>query len=124
MTKANPKKGVFLAAAALVGGLFAGSVLLAASANAKDGAAVDREAARDLFHSYSCSACHALMDAGAGGSVGPTLDNPALTRDSIIDKVTHGQGAMPGFGGQLTDEEIALLADYIVEVSHEQAAQK
>jgi mono/diheme cytochrome c family protein len=35
--------------------------------------------------------------------------------------VTDGQGAMPGFGGQMTEAEIALLADYLVEVSHEAA---
>lgn len=121
MSKANSKKSVFLAALVLVGGLIAGGGILAASASAGDAAGVNREAARDLFHSYSCSACHALPDAGAGGSMGPTLENPSLTRDFVIDRITNGQGAMPPFGGQMTEEEIALLADYIVEVSHEGA---
>jgi mono/diheme cytochrome c family protein len=62
-----------------------------------------------------------LADANAGGSVGPTLDNPSLTRATVIDRITNGQGAMPAFAGQLSDEEVALLADYIVEASHDSA---
>ena len=80
--------------------------------------AVDADAARDMFLSWSCGACHALADAGASGGVGPTLDNPKLTRDLIIDRVANGQGAMPSFGGQIPDEDIAQLADYIVAANH------
>ena len=118
MKKANSSKRVFLAAAALAGAIFAGGGVLAATAGAAP-AKVDREAARDLFHSYSCSACHALADAGAGGSIGPALDNPKLSRDFVFDRIANGQGAMPGFGGQLSEADIGLLTDYIVEVSHE-----
>ena len=58
-----------------------------------------------------------LADAEGTGQVGPALDgNRALTRDYVINVVTNGRGAMPGFGGQLSDEEIALLAAYIVQV--------
>jgi mono/diheme cytochrome c family protein len=57
-----------------------------------------------------------LGDAEGSGQVGPALDgNAALTRAYVIDIVTNGRGAMPGFGGQLSDEEIALLASYIIE---------
>jgi mono/diheme cytochrome c family protein len=119
--KANSNKGVLLAALVALGGLIAGGGILAASASAAEAAAVDREAAREVFHAYSCSACHALADAGAGGSIGPTLDNPTLTRDFVLGRIANGQGAMPAFKGQLADEDIALLADYIVEVSHEAA---
>lgn len=108
------KNTALLAALALAaGGLFV------ASANAEETTRVDREAARELFHGYSCSACHALGDAGAGGSIGPALENQSLTREYLIDRISNGQGAMPAFGGQLSEEEVALLADYIVEVSHE-----
>jgi mono/diheme cytochrome c family protein len=37
-----------------------------------------------------------------------------MTRDFVISRVANGQGAMPGFGGLMSDEEIAVLADYIV----------
>lgn len=110
------KNTALLTAFALAsGGLFV------AGASAQDPAGVDREAARELFHGYSCSACHALADAGAGGSIGPALENPSLTREYLIDRISNGQGAMPAFGGQLSEEEVALLADYIVEVSHDAA---
>ena len=121
MSKANSKKSIIYAALIAVAGILTGSGILAASASAEEAAKVDREAARELFHAYSCSACHALTDAGAGGSIGPTLDNPTLTRDFVIGRIANGQGAMPSFKGQLADEDIGLLADYIVEVGHEKA---
>jgi len=80
-------------------------------------ATVDPAKGRELFNNWGCSSCHALADAGAAGHVGPELDgNSALTQDLVINRVTNGQGAMPAFGGQLTDEEIKLLAAYIVQV--------
>ena len=72
---------------------------------------------RDLFNNWSCSSCHSLADAGATGHVGPSLDgNAALTEALVKDRVTNGQGPMPAFGGQMTDEEIATIAAYIVQV--------
>ena len=77
-----------------------------------------RTAGLALFNSYSCSACHVLADAGAAGSIGPSLDrNPGLTRAHTINVITNGQGAMPAFAGQISDAEIAALADYIVAFS-------
>jgi len=72
--------------------------------------------ARDLFNSWSCNACHVLTDANAHGHIGPSLDgNEAMDTSFIVARVTNGQGAMPGFGGQMTDEEIELVAAYIME---------
>ncbi len=124
MSKADSKKSVILAALALVGGVVAGSGLIAASAHAEDAPKVDKAAAREMFDNYSCSACHSLSDAGAMGVVGPSLDDPSLTREFIIGRVTNGQGAMPSFSGQISDKEIAQLADYIVTVNHENKAGK
>ena len=121
MSKANSTKSIIYAVVVAVAGIVAGGGILAASASAEEIAKVDREAAREVFHAYSCSACHALADAGAGGSIGPSLDNPTLTRDFVVGRIANGQGAMPAFKGQLADEDIALLADYIVEVSHDAA---
>lgn len=73
------------------------------------------EEGRALFSSWSCSACHVLTDANGHGHIGPSLDgNSAMDKDFIVSRVTNGQGAMPGFGGQMTDEEIDLLAAYIM----------
>jgi mono/diheme cytochrome c family protein len=74
------------------------------------------ELARQVFNDWSCGACHELSDASANGHIGPSLDGDlALSKDFIVSRVTNGQGAMPGFGGQMTDEEIALVADYIMQ---------
>jgi mono/diheme cytochrome c family protein len=77
-----------------------------------------RTAGLKLFNDYSCSACHALADAKAAGSIGPSLDrNPRMTNDYVVDILTNGRGAMPAFAGQMTDQQIATLAEYIVQFS-------
>jgi mono/diheme cytochrome c family protein len=70
---------------------------------------------RELFANWSCNSCHALSDAGADGHVGPAFDgNAELTEAFVVNRVTNGQGPMPAFGGQMTDDEIATIAAYIV----------
>ena len=77
-----------------------------------------RAAGLALFNGASCSACHAFADAGAAGAIGPSLDrNPRLDKAFAIDVISHGRGAMPSFAGQLSDAEIATLADYLVAFS-------
>lgn len=75
------------------------------------------DAARTIFNNFSCGACHTLADAKASGQIGPSLDgNAAMDHEFIVSRVTNGQGAMPGFGGQISDEEIDQLAIYILQV--------
>jgi mono/diheme cytochrome c family protein len=72
--------------------------------------------ARQLFNDNACGQCHALADASAEGAIGPAFDgNATLNHDYVVDRVTNGQGAMPGFGW-LPAEEIDLMARYIVQV--------
>lgn len=109
-----------LALAAIPLGQFAANAqapeLQAAEASAAGD--VDMDHGRQLFQDWSCSACHTLKDAGAEGHVGPILDgDEGLSKDLVINRVTNGAGAMPGFGGQMTEEEIATLADYVVAAS-------
>ena len=69
---------------------------------------------KELFVNFSCGSCHALSDAGADGHVGPALDgNKGLTEALVKDRVTNGQGPMPAFAGQMTDEEIADVSAYV-----------
>lgn len=93
-----------------------------ASEVARPEVAVPDDAARAaglaLFNNSSCGTCHTFADAGATGSIGPGLDrNPRLTKAFAIDVITSGRGAMPSFSGQMTDAEIATLADYLVAFS-------
>ena len=75
------------------------------------------EKGRTLFADWSCGACHVLGDAKGTGHIGPSLDgNDAMDHDFVVARVTNGQGAMPGFGGQIPDEDISLLADYVLAV--------
>jgi len=70
---------------------------------------------RDLFASSGCGSCHTLADAGATGQVGPPLDGDAnLTRALVVDRVTNGSGPMPSFGSQMTPDDIAAVAAYVV----------
>ncbi len=70
---------------------------------------------RDVFGNYGCSACHTLADAGATGHVGPSFDeNANLSQAFVVDRVTNGQGQMPAFGGQMSDDEIDAVAAYII----------
>ena len=110
-------------ALAIVAGLAAGAGGLASGAHAEDAKASDAvTAGRELFNNWSCSACHTLTDAGATGAVGPTLDNPGLTRDAIVSRINMGGGPMPAFAGQIPDADVGKLADYIVAVNHKGAA--
>ena len=126
MGKANSSRKIVtpaLGALALVAGLAAGVGSFATQAHAEDAKPSDEVAAgRELFNTWPCSACHTLTDAGAAGAVGPSLDNPKLTHDFIVNRVTNGQGPMPSFGGQIADADIGKLANYIVAVNHKDAA--
>jgi mono/diheme cytochrome c family protein len=124
--KGKSSRAIFtpaLGALALVGGLAVGAGSFATRAHAEDAKpSTTIEAGRDLFNTWSCSACHTLTDAGSSGAVGPSLDNANLTHDFIVNRVTNGQGPMPSFGGQIDDADIGKLADYIVAVNHKGTA--
>lgn len=70
---------------------------------------------RDVFDNYACGTCHSLADAGATGHVGPAFDgNANLSQNFLVDRVANGQGGMPAFKDQLSAEEIAAVAAYIL----------
>jgi mono/diheme cytochrome c family protein len=70
-----------------------------------------------VFASAGCGSCHTLADAGAGGSVGPNLDESMPDAALVTDRVTNGQGAMPPFKGQLSADDIAAVAAYVSSVA-------
>lgn len=72
---------------------------------------------RDVWSS-TCSRCHGAS--GGGGSGVKLADGRAEELhpevESMISVVTEGKGAMPAFGGSLTDEEIEAVVRYVREV--------
>ena len=71
----------------------------------------DPEAGEQVYLD-NCAICHA--DDGSGGT-GPNLTGED-EEGEIVDIVTNGEGAMPAFGGQLTEQEIADVAAYVAQI--------
>lgn len=85
----------------------------AAPAAAPDAAKLQK--GKEVFDNYGCGSCHSLAAAGATGHVGPSFDgDSSLTEDFVINRVTNGQGAMPSFSGQMSTDEMAAVAAYVV----------
>jgi mono/diheme cytochrome c family protein len=77
----------------------------------------DAAAGKEVFTSAGCVACHTLSDAGATGNVGPNLDEAKPSYDLVVTRVTNGQGVMPPFKGQLTEQQIDDVAAYVSSVA-------
>ena len=77
----------------------------------------DPTAGKAVFTSAGCVGCHTLADAGATGTVGPNLDEAKPDNELVVTRVTKGQGAMPAFAGQLTDQQIADVAAYVTQAT-------
>ena len=77
----------------------------------------DATAGKKVFLSAGCTGCHTLKDAGSHGTVGPNLDDAKPDLAKVVDRVTHGKGAMPSFKGQLADKQIADVAAYVVKAT-------
>ena len=70
-----------------------------------------------IFASAGCGGCHTLKDAGAGGTVGPNLDQIKPPLALVLNRVTNGKGGMPSFTGQLTAAQIKEVAAYVASVA-------
>jgi sulfite dehydrogenase len=81
------------------------------------GASEELAAGKDVFAQAGCGGCHALQDAGAGGTVGPSLDDSKPDEALVVDRVTNGKGGMPPFKGQLSEEQIQAVAAYVATVT-------
>ncbi len=74
----------------------------------------DPVAGKEIFlGDGGCGACHTLADAGTSGAIGPNLDESQPDLELAVDRVTNGQGAMPSFEGQLTEQQILDVATYV-----------
>jgi mono/diheme cytochrome c family protein len=77
----------------------------------------DPAAGGEVFASAGCGSCHALADAGSTGEIGPDLDASEPPYDLVIDRVTNGQGLMPPFAGELSEQQIQDVAAYVVQAT-------
>jgi len=67
----------------------------------------------EVFAQAGCGSCHTLAAAGSSGTVGPNLDEAKPSHDLVVDRVTNGQGGMPPFKDQLSEEQIQAVADFV-----------
>ena len=77
----------------------------------------DPTAGAKIFASSGCTGCHTLQAANATGTVGPNLDQAKPDYRKATARVTLGKGVMPSFKGQLTDQQIADVAAYVVKAT-------
>jgi mono/diheme cytochrome c family protein len=74
----------------------------------------DPVAGKEVFLGVGgCGSCHTFADAGTSGSIGPNLDDAAPSFELAVDRVTNGQGAMPAFADQLSEQQIADVSAYV-----------
>jgi mono/diheme cytochrome c family protein len=69
---------------------------------------------RALF-TQNCGSCHVLAAAGTSGTTGPSLDATKPDLESTIRQVRNGGGGMPPFEGQLTDEQIEAVSQFVAD---------
>ena len=71
-------------------------------------------AGKAIFQKAGCTSCHTLKDAGSTGTVGPNLDQAKPDYRLATARVTLGKSVMPSFKSQLSTQQIADVASYVV----------
>lgn len=76
----------------------------------------DPAAGRMIYESTAsptCASCHQTN--GNGNAAYPSLHSVATSRatESLATTIIHGEGQMPAFGSQLSDQQIADVIAYI-----------
>lgn len=70
-----------------------------------------------VFDKANCGSCHTLAAAHATGTVGKNLNGLRLDQATVEHWVRTGGGGMPVFTDQLTDAEIASVAEFVARSS-------
>jgi mono/diheme cytochrome c family protein len=68
-----------------------------------------------VYGSAGCGSCHTLAAAHSTGTVGPNLDQLKPDYRAATAQVTNGGGAMPAFKSSLSAQQIADVAQYVVQ---------
>ena len=105
---------IFVAGVALTGGGCGGGDETDATSAINPARAGDPETGKRVFYFTGCEGCHVLADAGSIGTIGPDLDKSKPSYDLVVARVLNSKGRMNPYRGQLTDQEIADLATYVV----------
>lgn len=89
-----------------------------ATTSATSGPLGDVAAGKTVFLGVSgCGGCHALADAGSTSSVASDLDEKKPNEARVRTFAIKGEGAMPAYDEQLTEQEIADVAAYVAAVA-------
>jgi mono/diheme cytochrome c family protein len=75
----------------------------------------DPKKGSSIYGSSGCGGCHTLSAAHSTGTVGPNLDTLKPDYRAATAQVTNGGGAMPAFKGTLSTQQIADVAQYVVD---------
>jgi mono/diheme cytochrome c family protein len=74
-------------------------------------------AGKAIFLKAGCVGCHTLAAVHATGTVGPNLDQVKPDYRTATGRVTLGGGAMPSFKSQLSTQQIADVASFVVQAT-------
>lgn len=75
------------------------------------------EEGKSIYAANGCGSCHTLEDAGSEGKIGPNLDESQPDLQLAIDRITNGKDQMPPFKDELTEQQIADVATYVVQAT-------
>ena len=90
-------------------GMFTALFTVALSAWGQDAALTDVGAE---VYQNECATCHGAQ--GQGGLGPAQAGNPDLQNVAhVISQILHGQGEMPAFGDELSDEQVAAVSSYV-----------
>jgi mono/diheme cytochrome c family protein len=78
----------------------------------------DPVAGKKVWEDAGCGTCHTLKAADAHGAVGPNLDHAKPDLRLILDRVANGQGVMPSFVDQLSEQDMTNVAAFVFQSTH------
>ncbi len=93
--------------------LVAYALLALAGGCGGDGDGGDGGPGAKVFADAGCGSCHTFEAAGSSGTVGPDLDEASPSFDEVVRKVKSGGGGMPSFEGELSEQEIRDVAEFV-----------
>jgi mono/diheme cytochrome c family protein len=101
----------------LVAALAAVALVFAAGCGGEDDdgtqTGVDSSGGAKVFADAGCGNCHTLAAADATGTTGPNLDDLKPDAARVERQVRNGGNGMPAFEGQLSNEEIQQVSEFV-----------